>query len=225
MVACLTSCDKQEKTYGKSTTTISGYVHDVVTDDSLPNVKLRLRADSRGGSNQLKSFEQVLDSTYSDANGYYQFSFECAPDAPYGSEAFNYYAIEPVQEHYWKNPNMTLSTFGCGDNYLDSRNVNIIPLTWIKVHIRNDPPAQTSDSVYYNGPSDESPQYNTQLFDGYAHEFGLRGAMADTIFFVTIKANTGPMHFWDVTESGVTTRSAAFIGCDPLDTCKLDIFY
>ena len=220
----LSGCKKEENRYSTKKETVSGYVTDVVTDDSLPNVKLRLRADSRGGSNQLSDFEQVLDSTYSDANGYYQFSFECTPDAPYGREAFSYYAVEPVKEHYWKSPNMTLTSFGCGDNYLDRSDVNIFPLTWIKVHIRNDPPAQASDSIYYNGPVDHGPIHSKE-YSSYAHRVSAKGAEVDTLFYVTIKANIAPPHFWDVTENGSTTRNASFISCDPLDTCELDIFY
>lgn len=219
VIIMIEGCTKEKGEFTTKIKSASGFVIDFVTKDTLSDIKLRLRIDKRGGSTQLKSFEQIVDSTFSNANGRYHFTFECAPDAPFGSDDYKNFAVEPVKNHYWKNPNMNLTTLECGSN-LERTNVNIIPLSWIKVHIKNENPVLASDSIYYNGPSDQSSYYNRPSW-----KFGIAGSIVDTLFYVTIKATTGPMHFWDITENGVTTRSAAFISCDPLDTCELDIFY
>ena len=216
----LVSCSKDHwDDVNQVTMTISGYATNVATGDSMPNVKLRLRADSRGGSSALSNFEKILDSTYTDQSGYYQFTLKCSPDAYVGHPQSFSYGVEYTGKYLYSYPGKNLSTFTCS-NENRSVNVTVIPLTWIKVHIKNQAPASSSDSIYYNGPVDQNSFPNPPI-----SQFSLEGSKIDSIFYVTIKAGKSPLFYWDITKNGITTRSAAYQGCASKDTCTLQIFF
>jgi len=218
--ACiLLSCSKEEVNI--KTITAAGYTINAATGDTIKNVKLRLRADNHGGSTVLRDFEQVLDSTFSDSSGYYQFTFRCTPNVPLQHEGYRYYAVEPMGQHLWKNPNMNLSNFGC--NSIDNRNsvnISVIPLTWIKVHIKNKQPTHKEDSIFFYGPFDDGSYYNRPSW-----RFPLKGRDVDSTFYIALRSTTTSLAYWDITKNNSTTRSATYLACSSLDTCTLNVFF
>lgn len=220
LCACiLLACSKEEAKI--KTITASGYTINGGTGDTLKNVKLRLRADVDGGSTVLRDFEQVLDSTFSDSSGYYQFTFRCTPNIPLQHEDYRYYAVEPVGQHLWRNPNMFLTNFGC--NNIDNRNsvdVVVIPLTWVKVHIKNEQPTHKEDSIFFYGPFDDGSYYNRPSW-----RFPMKGKNIDSTFYIALRSTTTPLVYWDITKNNITSRSAMDFACSSLDTCTLNVFF
>lgn len=211
-------CKKEEPT--KKLITVGGYAYDLATKDSLADVKIRLRRDditSAGGGSALRDYETLLDSTTTDANGFFSFTFLAEEKR---------YCYEPIKQGYWYHPSMTITYFGQSDaGSIDQ--VNLYPLTYLMVHIKNEAPAQATDSIWYDGPTDKSSKYIESFYSPgiYSHDFGLTGNQVDTSFIVTIKYNEAPLQYWDVTENGITTRSIAYVGCNPHDTCLVEIKY
>lgn len=216
LVLLFSQCNKEEPT---QLITLKGYVTDLSNGDTIPNVKIGLR-ENRGSSfagNALFYFPYTLDSVVSDENGAFSFSF-------LASERYTY-CFEPIKENYWYSHGMTTESLGVPDH---NRNVEVrlYPLTWLKVRIKNEAPAQTSDSIWYNGPHDRDIKYSKEWYAPiYSHDFGLIGEYIDTTFYVALKYDEAPLQYWDVTENGQTVRSFAYAGCAPLDTCQLNIFY
>lgn len=203
------------------TITAAGYTINAATGDTIKNVKIRLCADDHGGSTALKDFEQILDSTFSNSNGYYRFTLRCTPNIPLQHEGYRNYAVEPMGQHLYKNPDMNLSYFDC--NNIDNQNnldVIVIPLTWVKVHIKNEQPTSKEDSIFFFGPLDDRSYQNPPSW-----RFPLKGRNVDSTFYIALNSTTTPLAYWDITKNNNSTRSAAYLACNPLDTCKLNVFF
>jgi hypothetical protein len=214
----LLNCTKEET---HKLVTVGGYAVDVATGDTLADVKIRLRRKDKisgGMGNQLRAYETLLDSTTTDANGYFSFTHKM--------DINKSYAFEPIKNNYWWNPHMQLTSVHTesGTNNF----TQLTPLTYLKVNIKNVLLSiNYSDSIYYKGPADRSciNADNFWLPSGYTHRFGLNGIEVDTTFFVTLLYYELPLQYWDVTKNGTTIRNAAYIGCNPLDTCFFEIKY
>lgn len=207
---------KKEETHKLET--VDGYVLDISNNDSLPDVKIRFRTMSvRGASHRLSKFDVLLDSTTTDSSGFFSFTFLRTDDRNY--------AFEPIINNYYWNPSMTVTYVipNVGFKHI----VQPIPLTYLKINIKNNESGSSSDSIYYWGPSDRSSQYvdNWWYPSGYKHEFAQVGNNVDTTFYVTLQYQEVPLQYWDVTKNGTTIRNAAYIGCNPLDTCFFEIKY
>jgi hypothetical protein len=207
---------KKEETH--KLVTVGGYAVDVATGDTLADVKIRLRTMSNwGASVQLRRFDVLIDSTITDANGFFSFTLTMEKDKNY--------CFEPIKENYYWHSGMTVTTVHTESG--TNNPIQLIPLTYLKVNIRNDNPVNPFDSIYYKGPSDRSIiYYGDWYFPGvYSHNFSLTGTQVDTTFFVTLQYQEVPLQYWDVTKNGTTTRNAAYIGCNPRDTCFFQIKY
>lgn len=218
--ACiLLSCSKEEAKM--KTITAAGYTINAATGDTMKNIKLRLRADDHGGSTALKSFEQVLDSTFSDSNGYYRFTLRCTPNIPLQHEGYRNYAVEPMGQHLINSPNMNLSYFDCNNlNHHNSLDVSVIPLTWLKVHIKNEQPTNKEDSIFFYGPVDDRSHHNSPSW-----RFSLKGNIVDSTFYIALSSTTTSLAYWDITKNNSTSRSATYLACSSLDTCTLNVFF
>jgi hypothetical protein len=216
-VVFLASCKKEEPTL--TLLTVDGYAIDRATGDSVLNVKIRLRRDDQttpGLGSSLRAFETLVDSTVTDSNGHFTFTVQKQPKR---------YCYEPIKEGYWYHTGMNVSLLDNPPG--ETAIVNLYPLTYLKVRIVNESPRQPADSIWYDGPTDASPEYvDDWYFPGiYSHDFGLVGENVDTSFIVTLQYFEAPLQYWDVTENGTTIRSFAYIGCTPFDTCLFEIKY
>jgi len=209
---------KKEETH--KLVTVGGYAVDVATGDTLADVKIRLRRKDRisgGMGYQLRGYEALLDSTNTDAKGYFSFT--------HNMEINKSYAFEPMKDKYWYHPHMQLTTVHTesGKNNISQ----LFPLTYLEINIINEFPLNISDSIFYSGPSDFSPKFvsSWNSYTTFKHRFSLVGTEVDTTFFVTLLYYEVPLQYWDVTKNGTTIRNAAYIGCNPRDTCFFQIKY
>jgi hypothetical protein len=212
------NCNKEDEKKGDPVL-IKAYAINLATGDSTPGVKIRLRRDAiaPGSSAQLRGYEELIDSTITDERGYFEFLL------PNGRDI---YGLEPIAEGYWYNPGMYITKVG---GWLQTKTVqvNLYPLTYMRVRIRNSQPIGENDSIFYEGPIDESPRFvlNYQNATTYVHRFSATGSQFDTTIFITTRYDLVPQQYWDVTKNGQTIRSFAYWGCNPLDTCNYLIEY
>jgi hypothetical protein len=214
LILLTAACQKEE---ASTPVIVGGYAINHATGDTLAGVKVRLRRDdlSPGSSSKLRGFETLVDSVLTDQNGYFEFRL------PNNKEI---YGFEPKEEGYYYNPGMYVFPVG-NRNY--SGYVNFFPLTYLKVRLINKAPSQPTDSLWYDGPTDSSWDFveNYQNWNLYSHDFSLLGTNIDTTIFITLRYDEAPLQFWDITENGLTTRSFAYQGCSPHDTCNFLIEY
>ena len=216
LVLLSTQCKKEETT---ENITLKGYVTDLSSRDTIPNIKVRLRhGDFPGiGGNAPADYFYLKDSAVSDEYGAFSFDFLARDDERY--------SFEPIDENYFYSSGMFVEFLTISDH---DRNVNVrlYPLTWLKVRIKNEAPSHPSDSIWYDGPHDRDLVYSIKWYSPiYSHNFGLKGENTDTTFYIALKYDKAPLQYWDITENNQTQRSFAYIGCDPLDTCESNIFY
>ena len=176
-------------------THVEGYIIDLITHDSLTNVEVQLWEDDRGGSGRLEDFDRQIAGTATDNNGYFRINFT-------GSR-IKYYGIRAIHENYYTGSD--LSTFGTPPTSIV--NFLLSPLSWLKIHIKNEPPSNVSDSLYF------------------FYNIALKGANIDTMFIRQFETISTQLDIWDITKNGITIRNSAFTSCTPFDTCQLTIFY
>jgi len=196
---------------------IKAYTINLATGDSMAGIKIRLRRDAIApeSSAQLRGYEELVDSTVADEHGYFEFLL------PNSSDVFGF---EPIAEGYWYDPAMTITKVG---GWLETARVNLYPLAYMRVRIKNSSPVDDNDSIFYEGPVDRSRRFvlNYENSTTHVHRFSAKGSGFDTTLFITTRYDLVPQQYWDVTKNGQTVRSFAYWGCNPLDTCSYLIEY
>jgi hypothetical protein len=200
IVSSVSSCKKDE--YAPYDTYVDGYIVDAATLDSVAGAVVELWEDDKGGSNLLGDYDRIIATAITDETGYYNIYFKCDPlkgKAIVAKKSLFFYGKGGFYDQ-----NMDVSMFSCGRKNI---NYKIIPLSWIRVHIKNVSPSDEKDSIYF------FPQLR------------LTGVSVDTVFYREIESPNTQLDIWDVTKGGITTRHSSVLKCSPFDTCSLNVFF
>ncbi|MBA3285811.1 MAG: hypothetical protein H0U27_12235 [Nitrosopumilus sp.] len=190
----LVSCHKDKSLEETTQTFIEGHIINSITGDSIPGARVELWEDDRGGSLLIEDYDRKLGETITDENGYFKIHYLCSN--------IKYKGIIPFKENI-TNYN-TVATVNCSRTYVQKR---LMPLSRLRIHIKNINPFDDNDSLYY-----------------YYH-FSLVGQNIDTILYRTFATDALQVDKWNVTKNAQTTSHYSIITCLPHDTCSLNIIY
>lgn len=129
----LAACKKDEPTME---TSVEGYVQDATTGKGFENAKVYL--ENNNSTNWMGSAGgPVIDSLLTPANGYYTFHFTA-------QKGYSYYVDAEKSPQYSNNIQPEGIIVGTKNNYI---NLLMSPLGYIRIFVKNVPPANESDTI------------------------------------------------------------------------------
>jgi hypothetical protein len=173
----------------------------------IPVEGVRLYLTNCVSSLQFGSFPSctVIDSTKTDKNGYYSFTYKYK--GKYGGSSFDLRAN--VSDSYFKRNRF--ETIGPTDHLIWDYNLELIPKAWVKVHVKNVNPFNESDRMV-TGSLTPSLDY----FDGNK---------VDTTIKLEWIGNDSLGIGYTVTKNKINTFKIKKVYLIGLDTVSCNLFY
>jgi hypothetical protein len=192
----LSACHKDAITH------ISGHVTTLGTEDPVVDAKLVLFGGipDDNFSNPSASYYRI-DSTYTDATGYYEFNFD----------AGDYVILDVVaeKESYFSQSVQQGLIAGRG-NVAD---IVLEPFAWVKFHVKNVMPMDDGDIISVWGSWGGGGSIYTS------------GENVDETLIEKIRGNIESTIHWSITENGIKTTTKQDIYFPAQDTTLFEIFY
>jgi hypothetical protein len=197
LLLLLTQCRKDNKTTFIKT---SGKILEFGSNKPIKNAKVGIY--SEGGEFLGSTWTKLLDTTRTDATGFYHFDKD---NLDKGSSFF----ISAVAEKYYAfDPNNYLVT---GKEVLNN-NIVLDPFAWIKVHVKNVNPFNDADSILLGSVVGD-------LRGLYI------GKNIDAIYINKVQGNTQMSASWIVIKNSIRSRFSDTIAIPAHDTLNYEILY
>ncbi len=194
----LLSCDKDDPI-----TAISGHVTTLGTADPVVDAKIVLYGGtSNGNLSNPGTFVDRIDSVYTDAAGFYEFSFDASryPVLDMVAEKESYFTKDVKQGLISRQENVA-------DIVMD-------PFAWVKLHVKNVMPVNVDDGILVSGSWGGGGTLNTA------------GQNVDEIKILKLRGNKEYDLRWTVIKSGIGELSyKETFTLSPQDTTLFEIFY
>jgi len=193
LLTALTACSKDNAIH-----TWEGKVLEYGTMKAVPNATLYLQTIS--GSILGPGISKTIDSTISDHNGYFKFTFL---DEPYS------YRIRGSAEQYFQNDVSRIQ-----NNKNTNKDLVLDPFAWLKVYIKN------------TSPIDQNDFFSWGLNSAVSCSKGFSGMNIDTFHFCENRGNREHNTKYAVTKAGLGRKEFTvnyFLGSR--DTTEIFIEY
>ncbi len=191
LMILLSQCQKEPAT---TFIKLSGRVLELESNKPIPNAKVGIYEE--GGEFLGSTWTRLLDSFRTDANGFYHYEKH---NLDKGSSFFLSVA---ANKYITYDPNNYLIT-GQEVNNLD---VVLSPYAWIKVHIKNVNPFDSSDKIILSG--------NTYIGNSFEKEI-----------IYQISGNKNLRITWSVYKNSLWRHFSDSVKVNAHDTLKYQIFY
>jgi hypothetical protein len=187
---------------------LQGYALEKGTKKPVEGVRLYLT--NCASSLQFGSFPTctVIDSTKTDKNGYYSFTYKYK--GKYDGSSFDLRAN--VSDSYYKRGRF--ETIGPTDHLIWDYNLELIPKAWVKVHIKNINPFNDADLVWVSGG-----------WSGALKDDRYYGKTVDLFIKKEIIGNDSLGISWDITKNNIDYFKTSKVYCPALDTTYFEILY
>jgi hypothetical protein len=187
---------------------LQGYALEKGTKKPVEGVRLYLT--NCVSSLQFGSFPTctVIDSTKTDKNGYYSFTYKYK--GKYDGSSFDLRAN--VSDSYYKRGRF--ETIGPTDHLIWDYNLELIPKAWVKVHIKNVNPFNDADKIGISG------------LTNIASDNVFYGSKVDTLIKSSDNIGNDSLGIGIlVTKNKISTFKIKKVYLIGLDTVSCDLFY
>lgn len=200
------SCKKD-----KNVIKISGTVYDPNTKAYVSGAHINISASKVTSGFYNPNYTDIA-STISDANGAFSFEFDKEKTAGYRFYIFkeNYFDI---------TTDVPDDDIVAGETY--SPTFNLYPEAYIKIHVKNSSPYNSTDFIAYSyesGLVQCAECCTNTTFKGYGTDY-------DTLFTCKTYGNKDIKLFWHVTKVGTDMAYSDTIFAPAFDTTQYQLFY
>ncbi len=187
---------------------LQGYALEKGTKKPVEGVRLYLT--NCVSSLQFGSFPSctVIDSTKTDKNGYYSFTYKYK--GKYSGLSFDLRAN--VSDSYYKRNRF--ETIGPTDHLIWDYNLELIPKAWVKVHVKNANPFDESDFVWVYG-----------AWSGGSHDDRYYGKNISLNIKKEVTGNDSISISWNTTKNSIDYFKTLEVYCPAHDTTYFEILY
>jgi hypothetical protein len=200
----MASCER--KPLNRTFIDVRGQVLEIVTQKPIANALVAIYEE--GGEFLGSSWTRLLDSTRTDANGFYRFN---KPDLDNGST----FTLSAVAKKYYVFDAISNRTNFETGKVVTNCNLILEPYAWIKVHVKNVNPFDENDLILLD-----------QLVSPWGGTHSYLGMRVDTTYNRQIGGNINQRVLWISKKNGISTRyfDSAFV-VPAHDTISLPIHY
>lgn len=179
---------------------MSGKVLEYGTNKPIANAKVGIYEE--GGEFLGATWTRLLDTTRTDANGFYYF------DKPNLDKGSSFFIAATANKYYAYDPNSYLIT----GQVVTNNDIVLDPFAWIKVHVKNVNPFDDRDSIFLDG------------IVGTLSGIHI-GNNVDLNYVNTIRGNRPMEASWTIIKNNIRKIYADTLRINAHDTLKYQIFY
>ncbi len=196
IIVLFTACKKDK------TTSVNGTVVDATRSLSgVSNATVYLQ-ESSGGLFCFSCLPYTIATYNADAMGHFSFSFE----AKKGSS----YSLVGSAPNYFSSIGTDYTSLN--KNTKNNIEVELRPVAWLKLHLKNITPFDGSDQIGISGDMEGVPE---QYY----------GMSVDSICFFKVSGNSNVRIGWGVIKNGIQTNYLGLVYCPRFDTIAYNINY